>query len=175
MSEGHHTIPKSILLKVFGSLIVLTVITYAVAQVDLGPLNIPVAIAIASVKAGLVVMFFMALKYDNPVNTLTFSVGVIFVVIFITFTLFDTAFRGDMENVSSRTIEQIQREEEELQQRQEALSPEQLRVTPADYGSSETSGASDGGSADDGASNGSDPAGDSAGDNTSGSDGSPTP
>lgn len=173
MSEGHHVIPKSILLKVFGSLIVLTVITYAVAQVDLGPLNIPVAIAIASVKAGLVVMFFMALKYDNPVNTLTFSVGIIFVVIFITFTLFDTAFRGDIANVSSRTIEEIQREEEELQQRQEALSPEQLRVTPADYGNSGASG-TNGGDAG-GAPSGDETDGDAPENGASEPDGSSTP
>lgn len=133
MSHDHHIIPLKTLLSVFGALIFLTVLTVAVAQIDLGPLDVPVAIAIAAVKGALVVLFFMALKYDNPVNSLTFSVGTIFVVVFITFTLFDTAFRGDLGNVSDRTKMEIDREEQELQRRQEQISPEQLRVAPADY------------------------------------------
>jgi cytochrome c oxidase subunit 4 len=137
MSQGHHIIPQRVLLGVFGSLIVLTGVTYGLAQINLGVLEVPVALAIASTKAVLVVMYFMALKYDNPVNTLTFAVGVIFVGIFITFTLFDTAFRGDIGNVSEQTVREIQREEEELQRRQEALTPEQLRVAPADFENAE--------------------------------------
>jgi cytochrome c oxidase subunit 4 len=133
MSHDHHIIPKSTLLKVFGALIVLTVVTYAVAQFDLGPLDIPVAIGIASVKAGLVVAIFMALKYDNPVNAMTFSVGTIFVVVFITFTLFDTAFRGDLGNVSSRTKTEIDQQREQAQEADEAIPADRLRVTPADY------------------------------------------
>lgn len=147
MSQGHHIIPKPVLLGVFGSLIVLTGLTYGLAQVSLGALEVPVALAIASGKAMLVVMYFMALKYDNPVNTLTFAVGVIFVGIFITFTLFDTAFRGDIGNVSKQTVREIQRQEEELQQRQEALTPEQLRVAPADFGNSGSDGGATNGTA----------------------------
>lgn len=131
--HGHHIIPFRTLATVFGSLLVLTVITVAVAQVDLGPLNVPVAIGVAAVKASLVALYFMALKYDKPVNALTFTVGTLFVVVFVTFTLFDTAFRGDLGNVSSKTIQELQAEEEELQRRQEAIPEEQLRVTPADY------------------------------------------
>jgi len=140
MSHDHHIIPKSILLKVFGALIVLTVITYGAAQISLGVLEVPVAIAIATVKGTLVVMFFMALKYDNPVNTLTFTIGTIFVVVFITFTLFDTAFRGDLGNVSAQTKTEIDREREEAMQRQEQIPDERLRVAPADF-PSDTTGA----------------------------------
>lgn len=140
MSHDHHIIPKSVLLQVFGALIVLTGITYGVAQIDLGPLNVPVAILIAAVKATLVVMFFMALKYDNPVNTLTFTMGVIFVVVFITFTLFDTAFRGDLTNVDAQTKTEVDRQREEAMQRQEQIPEEQLRVAPADF-PSDTTGA----------------------------------
>jgi len=138
MAHDHHIIPLPVLLKVFGSLIVLTGITYGVAQIPLGPLDVPVAIAIAAVKATLVVLFFMALKYDNPVNTLTFTVGTIFVLVFITFTLFDTAFRGDLGNVSERTKAEIDRAEEEAMQQQEQIPAEQLRVAPGDYESDTT-------------------------------------
>lgn len=142
--DGHHVLPKGTLFKVFGALIVLTVITVAVAYVPLGPLNVPVAIAIAAAKATLVVLFFMALKYDNPVNALTFTIGIIMVIVFITFTMFDTAFRGDLGNVTTQTVKEIQREEEKAQKQQEKMNPEDLRVAPADY--PDRQGAGDGAS-----------------------------
>lgn len=129
----HHVLHKPTLFKVFGGLIVLTILTVAVAYVPLGPLNVPVAIAIAAAKATLVVLFFMALKDDNPVNGLTFTIGIIMVVVFIVFTMFDTAFRGDLGNVTPQTVQEIEREREEAQKQQDQLSPEDLRVAPADY------------------------------------------
>lgn len=102
--HGHHIVPKALLYKVFGALVVLTIVTVLSAQVDLGVLNVPLALAIAGSKAALVVLFFMALKYDNRVNTLVFAAGSIFVVIFIVFTLFDTVWRGEIGGVSPQTI-----------------------------------------------------------------------
>jgi len=132
MSE-HHVLPKTTLFQVFGGLIVLTVLTVAAAYVPLGPLTVPVAIAIATAKATLVVLYFMALRYDNPVNALTFTIGIIMVVVFIGFTMIDTAFRGDLGKVSQQTVEEIQREEEAAQEEQEQIPSEKLRVAPADY------------------------------------------
>jgi cytochrome c oxidase subunit IV len=131
--SSHHIIPLRTLATVFGSLIGLTVLTVVASMLPLGPLDMPVAILIAMVKASLVVLYFMALKYDKPVNSLTFAVGSLFVVIFITFTLFDTAFRGDLGDVSSQTIEQITRQEEAAAAQEEQFSPEQMAVSPADY------------------------------------------
>lgn len=135
-SEGHHIIPLKTLSSVFGALIVLTVLTVAVAQIELGPLEVPIAVGIAIAKSTLVVMFFMALKYDKPVNTMVFTVGTVFVLIFLVFTLFDTAFRGDIGNVGTQTIEEEEAERERLQEREPA--PEELRVTPSDFGEEET-------------------------------------
>ena len=129
--DGPHIVPKSLLLKVFGALILLTIITVGAAYVPLGPLTVPVAIGIAVTKASLVVLFFMHLKYDNPVNALTFTIGTIFVVVFITITLLDTAFRGDLGNVNQRTIKQLQAEQERAQQ--ESIPADSLRIAPADY------------------------------------------
>ncbi|HMB90728.1 MAG TPA: cytochrome C oxidase subunit IV family protein [Rhodothermales bacterium] len=113
--HGHHIIPMPLLLKVFGGLVFLTILTVLTAtQLDLGPLNVPIALAIAFTKAGLVLAFFMALKYDNRVNTLVFSLGVIFVAVFLIFTLFDTAFRGDLDNVDAETIADQERAEQAL-------------------------------------------------------------
>lgn len=121
--HGHHVIPKKTLLTVFGVLVALTILTAVTAQLDLGGLDVPLALAIATTKAGLVVMFFMALKYDNRVNSLTFALGVVFVIVFLTFTLFDTAFRGDLGNVGTETISDIDRMESLMRDR-EAGFPE---------------------------------------------------
>jgi cytochrome c oxidase subunit 4 len=103
--HGHHIIPARTLWSVFGALVFLTVFTVLTAEfVNLGPFNIVLAILIAIVKAGLVVSFFMALKWDNKVNALVFAVGCIFVVVFLAFTLFDTEFRGDIGNVGKSTL-----------------------------------------------------------------------
>jgi len=153
--DGHHVLPKATLFKVFGGLIVLTILTVAVAYVPLGPLTVPVAIGIATAKATLVVgiatakatlvvLFFMALYYDNPVNALTFTIGIIMVLVFITFTMFDTAFRGDLGNVTPQTVQEIEREQKEAQEQMDQLSPEDLRVAPADY--PDRQGAGDGAS-----------------------------
>ena len=120
--HGHHIVPLKLLWGVFGALVFLTIFTVITAHyVDIGPLNLPLAIAIAVTKATLVVTFFMALRWDNRVNLLIFSLGFIFVIVFLTFTLFDTSFRGDMSNSESNYISDQERIEQQLQERQERL------------------------------------------------------
>lgn len=132
MAHGHHIIPKKTLFSVFAALIGLTLLTVITAlNIEFGALEIPVALAIASTKALLVVIFFMALKYDSRVNALAITVGAVFVGIFIIFTMLDTVFRGDLDNVSSITISQQEREDELLRAREP--DAELLRVAPADF------------------------------------------
>ena len=101
----HHIIPLRTLALVFGALLFLTLITVITAQIDLGILNVPLALAIAGFKAILVIFVFMALKYDNPVNMLTVVLGVVFVVVFLALTLADTEFRGSMGITEPGTTE----------------------------------------------------------------------
>ena len=109
--HSHHITPLKTLAYVFGGLVILTVTTVVTAQIDLGVFNVPLALTIATAKACLVVVFFMALKWDNKVNTLILSIGVLFAIVFVVFTLFDTAFRGDLSNVDSTTISEQERAE----------------------------------------------------------------
>lgn len=102
----HHIIPKKVLFIVFGVLVALTVLTALTAQLDLGGFNVPLALAIAFTKASLVLAIFMALKYDNRVNTLVFSIGAVFVGVFLLFTLFDTALRGSLGIMEAGVIEE---------------------------------------------------------------------
>ena len=50
------------------ALTVLTLITIWVSYIDFGVLNIIVALSIASVKASLVALFFMHLKYEDTMT-----------------------------------------------------------------------------------------------------------
>lgn len=92
----HHILSTSMALKVWVALMVLTFITVAVAQIDLGALNFTVALLVASIKATLVCMFFMGLKYDHKENTVIFSTSIIFLAIFMILTFGDLITRGDV-------------------------------------------------------------------------------
>ncbi len=62
-----HIVPIPVFNKVFGALVVLTVITVAASRVDFGELNTVIAIFIASIKAFLVAYFFMHLKFEKKI------------------------------------------------------------------------------------------------------------
>ena len=119
--HGHHIIPYKVYYVVFGALIFLTVSTVITASLDLGGFNVPLALSIAAVKATLVVMFFMALKYDSRVNVLVFSVGLLFVLIFLGFTLLDTEFRGTFDKMKGSTISDQEMEQVEQQRRSDEV------------------------------------------------------
>ncbi len=92
-----HVMSLPMLIGVFAGLLVLTVITVAVAYVDLGSLNLLVAMGVASVKASLVVLFFMHLKYDKPFNAVVFITALLFMVLFVTIVLLDSRqYQGDV-------------------------------------------------------------------------------
>ena len=94
-----HVIPLPALLGVFLALLVLTGVTVAATGVDLGRWNLPVAMAIATVKATLVALFFMHLLYDPPLYGMTLCVALLFVALFIAVTLIDTIeYQPDLEH-----------------------------------------------------------------------------
>ncbi len=84
-----HVVPVWLLAAVFGALLALTGLTVAVAHVDLGNLNLYLALGIATIKASLVVLFFMHLFWDRPFNSMIFIGCLLFVSLFIGITLTD--------------------------------------------------------------------------------------
>ena len=94
-TDGHggpaHVMPVHVLLIVWGALVALTVATVAVTYVDLGDLNIWIALGIATIKATLVALYFMHLRYDSPFNAIILFCALMFVALFISITLMDTA------------------------------------------------------------------------------------
>ena len=85
-----HVVPLWLLAAVFGALLALTGLTVAVAHVDLGNLNLYLALGIATVKASLVVLFFMHLFWDRPFNSMIFIGCLLFVSLFIGIALTDS-------------------------------------------------------------------------------------
>jgi cytochrome c oxidase subunit 4 len=83
-------VPLWLLATVFGGLLVLTGLTVAAAQVDLGNLNLYLALGIATLKATLVVLFFMHLFWDRPFNAMIFIGCLLFVSLFIGIALTDS-------------------------------------------------------------------------------------
>ena len=90
-----HVTPWQTLVKVLGVLLLLTVITVAVAQVDLGRLNIVGAVGIACVKASIVALWFMHLRYDNRFNFWILIGSLAFVVWMVGYILMDTSLYQD--------------------------------------------------------------------------------
>lgn len=79
-------------------LTVITVLAYYIPlwlKVDLGAANVIIAMAIATTKASLVVLFFMGLKYDKRFLLVAFLSSLIFLGLFLGFTLLDINTRED--------------------------------------------------------------------------------
>ena len=85
-----HIVPLSILIWTALALIFLTCVTVAVRYVDVGEFNIVIALGIAVLKASLVALFFMHLRWDTPFNQLVFVACIAFVVLLIALTVLDT-------------------------------------------------------------------------------------
>lgn len=86
---------------VWMSLLGLTVVTVAVSYLRFGVLNIFIAMAIASLKAVLVCLYFMHLKYDKRVNQVVFVSAFLFLMIFAGLTLSDVLFRPSTKAIHS--------------------------------------------------------------------------
>jgi cytochrome c oxidase subunit 4 len=100
----HHILPLSTYLTVGTGLLVLTLVTVMVASIDLGPYNMVVAMLIACAKATCVALYFMHLRYDFKLYVVVFLGAIVFLALFIIFTLFDTMRRSDIYEIQGRPI-----------------------------------------------------------------------
>jgi cytochrome c oxidase subunit IV len=90
----HHVLPLSIYWGVFFALVIGTALTVWTATIDLGRMNVIVALVIASVKAILVILFFMHVKYSSRMVWLFAGAGFFWVLLMIAFTMQDFATRS---------------------------------------------------------------------------------
>jgi len=85
----HHIVPLKIYFAVFAALLVGTAITVWAAFHDFGALNTVIALAIAGVKATLVILYFMHVKYSKPLIWTFVGAGILWLGILITLTASD--------------------------------------------------------------------------------------
>ena len=79
---------------IFLTLMVLTIITVLVAYVNLGQFNKVVALGIASIKATLVILYFMHVKYSSQLTKLVVISGFFFLAILLGLTMTDYGSRA---------------------------------------------------------------------------------
>jgi cytochrome c oxidase subunit 4 len=92
--HGHglsHVAPIKALLGTWIALMILTLVTVAVTRIDFGSsMNLGIAMAIAVVKATLVVLFFMHLRYDKIFHSVIVVGGILAAALFVGFALMDS-------------------------------------------------------------------------------------
>ena len=93
--DDHHGISHVASVKVLvgtgGSLLLLTLVTVLATKIDFGAnINLAIAMAIAVLKATLVILFFMHLKYDKLFHSVVFVSAILAATLFVGFTLMDT-------------------------------------------------------------------------------------
>jgi cytochrome c oxidase subunit 4 len=85
----HPVTPVRTYVLIWLTLTILTFVTYYVAQIDLGQLNVVVALGIAAFKMSLVIWFFMHVRTDNPLTKLFVFAGFFWMAILLALTLGD--------------------------------------------------------------------------------------
>lgn len=93
-----HPAPVWQLLAVFFALVALTIATVFQATLDLGNMELILSLFIATIKASLVILFFMHMIHDKPLNAIIFLSSFVFVALFLGFTLMDAhAYKDSVE------------------------------------------------------------------------------
>jgi cytochrome c oxidase subunit 4 len=89
-----HVVSVTSYVVVFLALLALTATTTAVAFVDLGPWNTVAALGIAVVKATLVVLIFMHVRWSPPLTRIVIAGGIVWLLILFALVLSDFMSRG---------------------------------------------------------------------------------
>lgn len=107
---GHVVSPK-ILIATAAALLLLTGMTVTsakidFAQLDLPELNIFIALGIAVIKASLVCLFFMHLRWDRPFNAFVLVGSLTLVGLFISFAMTDsTEYQNEIQHIEQQPIQ----------------------------------------------------------------------
>lgn len=134
----HHVFDADVLKKTFYILVGLTILTVVLAlwerghanlfglefhypALPVGPLSVPIALAIAGTKVYWVASRFMGLKYEKSSNVLVFLGSSAFLVVFFFFTYLDFAFRDTFEAVTAVPADHLRAEEVAAEARQAEL------------------------------------------------------
>ncbi len=95
MTSGteHHHVSYGKLTAVWLILLALTALTVLITRIDLGGFKVVGALAIACLKSGLVIAFFMHMKYEGRLLRWLLFLALLTLAIFIGLTFFDVLYR----------------------------------------------------------------------------------
>lgn len=110
-AEHWHVVPFRTLFGVGVGLLLLTWLTVYAVNIDLGEFNIYIALAIAVVKAALVALYFMHLRWDRPFNGIVFIGSIAFVMLLISWVMVDTtAYAPNVYDADGQAVTQTRTE-----------------------------------------------------------------
>jgi len=90
----HVIVPRTTYVAIYAVLMVLTGLTTAVAFLDLGFANPVVALSIAVVKASIVVLFFMHMRWSSRLTMVVAGSAIFWLGIMLVLTMSDYTTRG---------------------------------------------------------------------------------
>jgi len=92
--DEHHIVGPAVYVTILFALLVGTGLTVWASFLELGPWNPVIALAIATSKATLVVLFFMHVKYSTKLTKLTVGAAIFMFLVLISMTLSDYISRA---------------------------------------------------------------------------------
>ena len=98
-------IPKKIFIRVWVGLLLLLLLTWGLAQINLGKFNAVAALTIAVVKMLLVILYFMHVRYKPRLIWVFVAAGFIWLIIMVDLTLSDYLTRGWVPGYPDKTWE----------------------------------------------------------------------
>ena len=93
---SQHIIPPRTYFIIFGLLMGLLIVTVVGAYLPLGPFHLAFALLIAGAKAGLIIQFFMHVRYGSRLTQLFSSVSLFWLLLLISISVSDYLTRGWM-------------------------------------------------------------------------------
>lgn len=91
--EKHHIIPYKTFLMVLGVLIVLTLLSVAITQIELAQWSTAAAMILAGIKSTFVLLIFMHLKYEMRMFKVMVGLIIALVLVVMVVTMFDYFYR----------------------------------------------------------------------------------
>ena len=94
---AEHVVSRKTYIVVWGALMALMILTAGLSRIDLGEWSTVVALAIAAIKALLVILFFMHVRYESQKMAWVFVVaGFFWLGILLALTMTDYLTRGSL-------------------------------------------------------------------------------
>lgn len=91
-NEKHHIVPVKTYLIILGALLVFTLLSIAITQIDLGAFAVLGAMLFAAAKTGLIVAYFMHLKFEKKMYAWFAGIVILTFTIVIVLTFLDYMF-----------------------------------------------------------------------------------